>query len=162
MITLWNLRVSDSSAVTGNAEVTDLELPQIVREFDTDRRVGYAGSVPLPSGFGEMELTFTTTKVDLNFYKILGSMGEVGFLFTGVEQDQNELISHTVAAFGFVENLPLGSFATDSSEYEVTAKISRVELQINGVQVLVFDPKSYIYTINGVNQMLNIRNTLGI
>ncbi len=162
MITLWNLRVADSTSVTGNAEITDLELPNIVREFDTDRRVGYAGVVPLPTGFGELELTFTTTKVDPNFYKILASLGEVAFLFTGVEQSGTELTTHTIACFGFVENLPLGTFGVDSSEYELTAKISRVEVQVNGVQVLVYDPKSYIYSVNGVNQMLNIRTTLGI
>lgn len=162
MITLWNLRVADSTTVSSNAQITDLELPTIVREFDTDRRVGYAGSIPLPVGFGEMELSFTSTKTDLNFYKILGSMGEVSFLFTGVEQENDELTTIAIAAFGYVENLPLGTFSVDSSEYELTAKISRVEVQINGVQVLVYDPKSYVYSINGVNQMLNIRNTLGI
>lgn len=162
MIEHWTLKVANNSLVTAIGEVTDLELPTIVREFDTDRRVGYAGSVPTPTGFGEMNLSFTVTGVTETFYNVLGSLGELSFLFTGIESKNGFMHTHAVAAFGFVENLPVGTFDASSSEYEVTAKISSVELKINNQQVVLFSPKAYTYKVGGVDQMLAIRTALGI
>src|SRR4028118_104046 len=122
MIEHWSLKVgSNGGLMTAIAEVTELELPNISREFDTDRRVGYAGAVPIPTGFGEMDLSFTTTKVTETFYSVLCSLAEVSFLFTGMESEGGEFNVHTIAAFGYVEQIPLGSYDNESSEYEITA-----------------------------------------
>lgn len=163
MITFWNLAVTNAELVTAMAEVTDLTLPNISREFDTDRRVGYAGVISIPKGFGEMDLSFTTKKVTKGFYNILTSLGEVNFQFTGIDQGGTEFDTHLVVCSGFCENVPLGEFsAADGGTYELTAKINRIEKYINGESVLIFDPKSYTYTVNGVNQFANIRTALGI
>lgn len=162
MIEHWSLKIANSNQVTAVAEVTELELPSIGREFDTDRRVGYAGSVPIPTGFSEMELTFNTTKVTEAFYSVLCSLTEISFLFTGMESESGLFNVHTIAAFGYVESVPLGTYDAESSEYEITAKISSLEMKINGQQVVLFSPKAYKYIVNGIDQFVNIRNTLGI
>lgn len=162
MIEHWSLKVANAQQVTGIAEVSDLDLPSISREFDTDRRVGYAGAVPIPTGFGEMDLSFTTTKVTESFYSVICSLAEISFLFTGMESEGGLYTVHTIAAFGFVENVPLGSYDNESSEYEITAKISSIEMKINNQQVLLFSPKAYRYVVNGIDQFVNIKTTLGI
>jgi P2 family phage contractile tail tube protein len=162
MIEHWSLKVANAQQVTGIAEVSDLDLPSISREFDTDRRVGYAGAVPIPTGFSEMDLSFTTTKVTESFYSVICSLAEISFLFTGMESEGGLYNVHTIAAFGFVENVPLGSYDNESSEYEITAKISSIEMKINNQQVLLFSPKAYRYVVNGIDQFVNIKTTLGI
>lgn len=163
MITFWNLNVTNSESVTAMAEVTDLSLPNISREFDTDRRVGYAGVISIPKGFGEMDLSFTTKKVTKGFYNIITSLGEVNFNFTGIDQGSTSFDTHLVVCSGFCEQIPLGEFsASDGGTYEVTAKINRIETYINGDSIMIFDPKSYIYTVNGVNQFANIKTALGV
>ena len=160
-VNYWSLRVSNDTTIVGNADVTSLELPTITRTFDTDRRIGYSGIVPIPTGFDELSLTFTTKAIDNVFLTVLSSIDTVNFVFTGLEQDTTSGVNKvTVLCSGFVENLPMGTFSDGGSEYEFTAKISRIELIYNGDSVLVFDPKNYIYSINGLNQFSTISSTL--
>lgn len=162
-VNYWSLRVANDSAIVGNADVTSLELPTITRTFDTDRRIGYAGIVPIPTGFDELSLTFTTKAVDNTFLTVLSSIESVNFVFTGLEQDSTSGVNKIVVlCSGFVENLPMGNFSDNGSEYEFTAKISRIELVYNGDSVLVFDPKNYIYSVNGYNQFVNIASNLAV
>lgn len=161
MIEHWALKIANANQVTAIAEITELELPSITREFDTDRRVGYAGSVPNPTGFGEMDLSFTTTKVTETFYSVICTLSEISFLFTGMDSDGAYNV-HSIAAFGYVESVPLGSYDAESSEYEISAKISSIEMKINGQQVLLYSPKAYKYVVNGIDQFVSIKTTLGI
>lgn len=167
MINFWVLRVSDGATPTPlttiNLEVTEVNLPTITRQFNDDKRVGYLANIPYPLGYEIGPLEFTTKALTNTTMRLLGRIGRTTFVFIGSESlDGSTFSTTTITCRGYIEDNPLGNFADDGAEYQVSVRVDYIEVVVDSTSILKFDPANYIYEIQGVNQLASIRTSLGL
>lgn len=166
MITDWNLKVSSATFGTSSSAIlTELTLPNIEVEFNTDRLISYPGVVPMPTGFGEMTIEFSGrhNPNDLIFNQIMLSRTQKNFIFTGAEIKPDDTFNnHIIVCKGWSQTVPLGSFsAGDPAEFAYTGRINYVDWKINNQPFFKFDVVNYIYEVNGINELAQIKSILG-
>lgn len=167
MINFWNLKISDGATVSPlasiNLEVTEVTLPTISRQFNDDKRVGYIANVPYPMGYELSPLEFTTKALTNTTMRLLARLSRTTFVFTGCESSDGSTFSvTTVTCRGYVEDNPLGTFADDGAEYQVSVRVDYIEVVVDSTTILKFDPTNYVYEVNGTNQLASIKNSLGL
>lgn len=166
MISDWNLKVSSATYGTSSSIIlTELTLPSLEVAFNTDRLISYPGVLPIPTGWGEMTIEFTGRKTpnDNIFDSIMLSRTQKNFLFTGAELKPDDTFNnHLILCKGWSQTVPLGSFsAGDPAEYAYTGSINYIEWKINNQPFFRFDIANYIYEVNGINELAQLKAILG-
>lgn len=163
-ITHWNAVIIDAGSptppdVSPAGVITDLTLPTLEREVDTTKRAGELGVVPRPKFFNEMELTFTVKSVFSTFLNALAKGMQTSYTIRAtacLEPDTGAIIPYIVESKGFTTALPLGGLSEDGFEAEYTMMAWYLSLTL-GSFTLIYDPRNYIYSINGVNLFANAK-----
>ena len=142
---------------------------ELEREFDTDPRAGEAGVVPRPMKFGEIEVTMTVKMVTKEILDVIntGIKNPISFQLSAATSDDNGVITpYVYTVKGFVSKIPFGDISADASfEAEFTIKATYINQTIGtgaGQFELIYDPKNYLYSVNGVNQLADIKTSLGL
>lgn len=162
MINYTNLRIGNPTTVISVPQLLSFTLPSIERVFDTERRISFAGEVPIPVGFAAMTLEFSMKAIDDSVLTILSDITGCSFIFTGAEQQGNTFRSHGCVLTGFPESVSLGEFAPDGVTYNITAMINSLGYYLNNIERLYVDYRNYIYRVNGANQFDNIASVIGV
>lgn len=150
--------------------VADLQLPSFDAMTETISGAGIAGEYESPN-FGH----FQSMKFTLNWRMITGEL--TGFLRPGAVQldcrlanqeydqatGQHLFKANRVVVKGPVTKNDLGK-ASKGSPYEGSTEIevTYIKLERDGVVIVELDKLNYIYKVNGVDYMANIRRALGL
>lgn len=146
--------------------VTEADLPDIEREYDTEKRVGLPGVVSFPMGWGEMESTITLRNVSEGFLDaIAGTVnGELSLQLTGIAEntETGSMVSYFCTVRGSVMTMPMGSFsAQEVAEFELGIKVNYVSRTL-GNSSFIYDPRNFIWSVNGVNLLESRKQSLGV
>lgn len=146
--------------------VTEADLPDIEREYDTEKRAGLPGVVSFPMGWGEMESTITLRNVSEGFFDAIASTvnGELSLQLTGIAENSetNATVSYLCTVRGSVMSMPMGSFsAQESAEFELGIKVNYVSRAL-GASTFIYDPRNFIWSVNGVNLLEARKQSLGV
>lgn len=168
-ISHWNASLffdapGTTTDITANLKgiITGLTLPTLERDFDTTKRAGELGAVARPKTFNEVETSFTVKNLFREFLEAL-SRGVVNTIqlkaTTCIQADDGTVTPYVVTVKGFVSSLPFGDLSDDGLETEVSMMCHYVEV-VYSTFALIYDPKNYIYSINGVNLFENVKTVI--
>lgn len=166
-IQAWNVKLLDISnaPVTVAGLATEMTLPTLAREFDTDKRAGESGVVPRPKFFTEMESTIKLMSVSEEFeIAMLSNVAKPVTLqlsASAADTSTGATVPYVVSLRGYFSEYPLGDFSDMGMEQEITMMVSYVSKQF-GTNMMIVDPRNYIYSINGVNLWASIKAELGL
>lgn len=165
-IQAWNVSMLDinNAPVAMAGLATELELPTLEREFDTDKRAGESGIISRPKHFSEVECSFTLMSISEEFMSaILQNVAKtVTFNFSAAALDSAGASAvYSLAMRGFYNSLPFGNIDDVSSEIEIGFNVNFFTFTF-GAQTMTYDPANYIYSVNGTNLLANIKTTLGL
>ena len=167
----WTANILDinDAPISLASIITDLDAGGIERNFDTTRRAGEPGVIARPQGFSEIEVSFTAKILAKDFIKSWseGVTEPISLqLMAAMNDGTGVLIPYTFQATGYTQMIPFGSFSESEVEGEFTMMASKVTQTIGatgvGQYTLIYDPKNYIYSINGVNKLANVKTMLGL
>lgn len=166
-IQAWNIKLLDitNTPISGKGIATEVELPEISREFDQDIRAGESGVINRPKYFKEMESTIKFMSMSEEFFKAIAEnvAKPITLSLTASAADTitGATVPYSVNMRGYYGTLPLGSFSEDGMEGEISLMVNYISLNF-GSNTLVVDPANYIYAVNGVNMFESIKAELGI
>jgi phage tail tube protein FII len=153
----WNMMIlEDGTPITSikpQGIITDLTLPSLERDMDTTKRAGELGVVPRPKFFNEMELSFTIKSYFEDFLESLAKGMQTAITIravTCIESDAGVPSAYVVESKGFVSSLPFGDLSADGLESEITFMAFYLKATL-GTSTIIYDPRNYVYSINGTN-----------
>ena len=167
----WLVKILDAGANSTNVDFICSEFNggELEREFDTDPRAGEVGSVPRPMKFGELEVSMSVKMVTKEVLDVIntGIKNPISFQLSAATSDDNGTITpYIYTVKGFMSKIPFGDIASDASfEAEFTLMATYLKQEIGtGVEKfeLIYDPKNYLYSVNGVNMLADIKTSLGL
>jgi phage tail tube protein FII len=167
----WTANILDIAEVpiALNSIITDLDCGGLERNFDTTRRAGEPGVVARPQGFSEIEVSFTAKILTKEFIKAWaeGVTTPISLQLTAALNDgAGVLIPYSFTATGYTMNISFGAFSDSEIEGEYSMMATKITQSVGATGVgqfnLIYDPRNYIYSINGVNQLAGIKTMLGL
>jgi hypothetical protein len=166
--TLWNCNVY----VNGDnllGRLDEFEIPQPKREMMDYKSLAMAGRVKIPMGWMDLEATYKWTSFDPDvFLNTCATSSPASVSFTGDAQ--------TISAGGLIQETLVSGAITgpfhdpgaivlkSQTNFENTSKqaVWHVELNINGVQIYLFDAMSNQYFVGGIDQLALFRANVGV
>lgn len=164
-VTHWTAVITHSTptqTVRGDGIITDLELPELERETDTEKRAGEAGVVPRPMYFNEMVATFTIRNIfeDLLTALKIGLTSSIDLVATAcIQADSGTVTPYKVSCKGFITTHPFGSLSADGLESEFEMSCWYVEAVL-GTNTLRYDPRNYWLGDGTTNNLANVKSVI--
>jgi phage tail tube protein FII len=166
-VTAWNGRLLDiyNNPLNLKSLITEIKAPSIEREFDTTKRAGEPGIIPRPKYIKEIEVSFTAMKMSSGLLRsLLEGVGDYGktvtLQATAIIDSDTTSSSYIWTTKGCVSKAPLGNLGADGIEAEFSIMATQIDLQFGNEFSLSYDPKNYMYVINGVNIWANIKASI--
>jgi P2 family phage contractile tail tube protein len=152
--------------VNFQGDVPELSLPKVAVKTEAYRAGGMDGEVDMDMGMEKMEASFSTNGVRKEAMKFVGLADQTAFngSFRGSFKEQKGRFVGTVATVrGMLREVDPGSWKPgDKAEFKYTVSVSYYKLEIDGVVIHELDPVNSVRVINGVDQLQQMRNQLGI
>lgn len=157
----------DGVSLLGMAEECDL--PVIKWKQSEQKGLGLVGTIELPTGIEKLE-----TKIKWNsFYadamvKMANPTQTVniqlrGNLETWTPDGLQDEVPYVVFLKVLSKDFPTGNIKQhDNAEFESMLNTLYVRQEVNGREIVEYDPLANIYKVDGVDMLLNFRNNLGI
>lgn len=152
--------------VSFKGDVPALSLPKLTVKTDEYRGGGMGGSIDMDLGLERMEASFGTNGVRreaLNFFGLADGSAFNG-VFRGAFRGQKGVVTPVVATLrGLLKEVDPGEWKPgEKAEFKYTIGVSYYKLEVDGRTVFEIDPLGSVRIINGVDQMADVRNALGI
>lgn len=164
----WVFTVLDNDGKPTDTQgiATELDLGSLEIEHDTDKRAGAYGVTALPQTPNEMEVTISTIGMTEELHNALLSAvkGEISLQFNGVEEDPEKGSSKAILIVlrGSISSLPFGSYsAQENAEFEFNMMINYIN-RLWGNSRFIYDPRKYLWEVNGVNLLQAKKDALGV
>ena len=164
----WTATILDAANKLTNLQgmVTGIDLPDIERDYDTEKRVGLPGVVSFPMGWTDMESSVSFRNMTEGFLEaIQGTVdGELSLQLTGIAENSETgtVMSYLSLIRGSVMTLPMGSFsAQEVTEFELGIKVNYISRSL-GASNFIYDPRNFIWSVNGVNRLEARKQILGV
>ncbi len=150
-------------------KVEEIQLPDIKAVMTEHKALGQVGKVEFPSGFDKLEAKIKWNsfyademKQSANFYQSVQM--QLRSSIEGYEgttrASQKPYVVFMTCQF---KNIPAGNFkAMDNAEFESNLSVTAIRIEVDGSEVLNFDAMANIYSIDGVDQLAEYRNNLGL
>ena len=150
--------------------VTDVKLPPLELNFDTDARSGMIGAIPLPQYFSSLEMSFTMQSFTYNAIAELANMlnggCELSLNGCGKLHDGSGTVNVAINCKGFVGkgfgfNFPAQSSA--NSEFNIMLNYYK-QFYSDGISntTIIYDPHNFILSVDGTNIYQAEGEALGI
>lgn len=158
-----NLFVAGTSL---QGDVPSLTLPKLTVKTDDYRGGGMDAPVEMDMGLEKLEASFTTNGVRKEVLKYFGAFDQTGFnaTFRGAFKGQKGAVTAVVATLrGGLKEVDPGDWkAGDKAEFKYAVAVTYYKLEIDGRLMYEIDPVSSVRVINGVDQLMDVRNALGM
>ena len=163
--TLFNTNMFvDGMSLQG--DVPSLTLPKLTVKTDEYRGGGMDAPVEMDMGLEKLEASFTTNGVRKEVLKHFGAFDLTGFnaTFRGAFKGQKGAVTAVVATLrGGLKEVDPGDWkAGDKGEFKYAVAVTYYKLEIDGRVMYEIDPVSSVRVINGVDQLMDVRNALGM
>lgn len=162
----WNLTLSDDDAGTTDVRttgiITDLDLPELTSDFDTDIRAGELGVVARPKRMEELELSFTAVYPSNELMAAVARSKTIPVKLTAtvcVENDGVSPVAYIVEGRGYNAAMPLGGLSADGIEMEYTFMLYYLSVTM-GTFSMIYNPREYIFSINGTNMYAAVKTII--
>lgn len=147
-------------------DVPELSLPKVAVKTDSYRGGGMDGEIDMDTGLEKLEASFSTNGVRKEALKWFGLADQTAFngSFRGSFKGQKGAFTGVVATLrGMLKEVDPGSWkGGDKAEFKYSIGVSYYKLEIDGVVMFEIDLVNSVRVINGVDQLQQMRNQLGI
>lgn len=166
-IQAWNVALLDinNAPISVAGLATEMSLPTLTREFDTDKRAGESGVVSRPKFFDAMEATIklmsTSEEFEIAMLSNVAKPITLQLKASAADTVTGITVPYVVSLRGYFSEYPLGDLSDMGMEQEITIAVSYLS-KVFGTNTMIVDPKNYIYSINGVNLWAGVKTELGL
>ncbi|MEO0842643.1 MAG: phage major tail tube protein [Cyanobacteria bacterium J06643_5] len=164
----WLFTVLDNEGKPTDTQgiATELDLGSLEIAHDTDKRAGAYGVVALPQTPDEMEVSVSTIGMTEELHNALlsGVSGEISLQFNGVEENPEVGTSKGIVIVlrGSIGSIPFGSYTAQSNaEFEFTMMVNYIN-RLWGTSRFIYDPRNYLWEVNGKNLLAAKKAALGV
>jgi P2 family phage contractile tail tube protein len=145
-------------------DVPSLTLPKLTTKTDEYRAGGMAGAIEMDQGLEKMEASFVTKGVRRESLKYFGLADGTAFnaTFRGAFRGQKGAVTAVVATLrGRLKEVDLGDWKAGDPA-EIKYAIAYYKLEIDGRLMYEIDMVAGVQVIDGKDQLLEVRNALGL
>lgn len=144
---------------------TTVDLGSIEFEFDNEKRAGQSGVVSRRLTPNEIDVSVTTLGMTQELHDALvgGINGEISLQLKASDEDSEtgSIIPVKIVVRGAVSSIPLGSYNPQAnSEFEISLMANYIERKW-GDSVFIYDPRQFIWSLNGKNLWQARKDALG-
>lgn len=147
-------------------DVPELSLPKLTVKKEAYRGGGMDAEIDMDMGLEKLEASFSTNGVRKEAMKWFGLADQTAFSgsFRGSFKEQKGRFVGTIATIrGMLTEIDPGSWKPgDKAEFKYAVSLSYYKLEIDGVVIYEIDPVNSVRVINGVDQLQQMRNQIGI
>lgn len=147
-------------------DVPELSLPKVTVKTDGYRAGGMDGEIDMDMGLEKLECSFSTNGVRKAAMKFFGLADGTAFnaSFRGSFKGQKgAFVGVTATIRGMLKELDPGSWKPgDKAEFKYAVSVSYYKLEIDGSVIYELDPVNGVRAINGVDQLMQMRQQLGL
>ena len=147
-------------------DVPSLTLPKMTVKTEGHRGGGMAGEIEMDMGLEKMEASWTTTGVRRESLKLFGLSDQTDcnavFLgsFKGLKGETTPVIA---TLRGLLKEVDMGDWKPgDKAENKFAMALQYYKLEIDGRVMYEIDMVNCVRVIDGVDQMADVRNALGL
>ena len=149
-------------------QVKEIELPEVVQKMVDHEALGMVGVIELPAGFEKMEgkIMWNSFYKDA-FLKIADAtavhkMQLRGNLETNTSDGLESEVAYVVYLNVRFKKTPMGNFKQhENVEMESEFSALSMKIEVDGTEILEFDPTANIYRVNGEDKLSTYRQNIG-
>ena len=163
--TLFNTNMFvDGMSLQG--DVPSLSLPKLTVKTEEYRGGGMDAPVGVDMGLEKLEASFTTNGIRKEVLKYFGAFDQTSFnaSFRGAFKGHKGATTGAVATLrGGLREVDPGEWAPGAkAEFKYAVDVTYYKLEIDGRVMFEFDPINSVRIIDGVDQLADVRNVLGL
>jgi P2 family phage contractile tail tube protein len=147
-------------------DVPELSLPKVSVKVEAYRGGGMDAEIDMDVGIEKLEASFSTNGVRKDAMKFVGLSDGNAFSasFRGSFKGQKgEFTGVTATIRGMLKEVDPGSWKPgDKAEFKYSIAVTYYKLEIDGSVMYELDPVNSVRVINGVDQLIEMRNQLGL
>lgn len=152
--------------VNFSGDVPELSLPKVTVKTEAYRAGGMDAEIDMDMGLEKLECSFSTNGVRKEAMKFFGLADGTAFnaSFRGSFRGQKgSFVGVTATIRGMLKELDPGSWKPgDKAEFKYAVSVSYYKLEIDGSVIYELDPVNSVRAINGVDQLMQMRQQLGL
>jgi len=152
--------------VSFSGDVPSLTLPKLTVKTEGHRGGGMAGEIEMDMGLEKMEASFTTTGVRRESLKFFGLSDQTACnaVFRGsFKAQKNETIAVIATLRGMLKEVDMGDWKPgDKAEIKHALAVHYYKLEVGGSVMYEIDMVNCVRVIDGVDQLADERNALGL
>ena len=147
-------------------DVPSVTLPKLTVKTDSFRGGGMGGEIEMDMGLEKLEASFATNGVRREVLKYFGAFDQTGFdaSFRGAFKGLKGATTGVVATLrGGLREVDPGEWSAGSkAEFKYAVDVTYYKLEIDGRVMFEIDPINCVRVIDGVDQLADVRNALGL
>ncbi|KOX66784.1 phage tail protein [Pseudomonas psychrophila] len=147
-------------------DVPSLSLPKVTVKTEEYRGGGMDAPVAMDMGLEKLESSFSTNGIRREVLKYFGAFDQTGFdaSFRGAFKGQKGAVTAVVATLrGGLREVDPGEWSAGSkAEFKYAVDVTYYKLEIDGRVMFEIDPINCVRVIDGVDQLADVRNALGL
>ena len=147
-------------------DVPSLTLPKLTVKTEAHRGGGMAGEIDMDMGLEKLEASWTSTGVRREMMKYFGLSDQTGCnaVFRGAFKGLKGATTGVVATLrGGLREVDPGEWSAGSkAEFKYAVDVTYYKLEIDGRVMYEIDPINSVRVIDGVDQLADVRNVLGL
>lgn len=145
--------------------VDEVVLPKLTVKTEEHRAGGMDAPVEIDMGMEKLECELTFAEYDIELFRLFGLVdgNSVAITLRGAIQSDSDAEAIVVRLQGSFRELDSGTWkAGDKATLKCMMAVRTYKLEIDGDEVVNIDVENMTRIINGVDEMVSIRNAIGI
>ncbi|WP_234406310.1 phage major tail tube protein [Methylobacillus glycogenes] len=157
-----------NDAQSYQGRIDEIILPTLSRKLEEYQGGGMVGPVDIDLGQEKLDLEWTVKGFDLKAMQQYGYVGVagVGLRFNGAyQEDENCSIKAVeISVRGRHVSIESGSAkkGETNANTKVKSNLSYYKLTVDGEEIIELDLINYVYKVNGVDQLKDMRAAIGL
>ena len=152
--------------ISFSGDVPSVTLPKITVKTDSFRGGGMGGEIEMDMGLEKLEASFVTTGVRREAMKYYGLADQTACnaVFRGAFKGLAGKVTPVIATLrGLLKELDMGDWKPgDKAENKYAIALQYYKLEIDNRVMYEIDMVNCVRVIDGVDQMADVRNALGL
>ena len=152
--------------ISFSGDVPSVTLPKITVKTDSFRGGGMGGEIEMDMGLEKLEASFVTTGVRREAMKYFGLADQTACnaVFRGAFKGLAGKVTPVIATMrGLLKELDMGDWKPgDKAENKYAMALQYYKLEIDNRVMYEIDMVNCVRVIDGVDQMADVRNALGL
>ena len=144
----------------------EVRLPDLRLKIDEHRGAGMDMPIPIDLGMEKIDIGFTLAEHNEDVFKYFGLVNQnaVAVTFRGaMRDDTTPAVPYIITAQGMYQEIRQGTIRNgDRNRLEAMISCRYYLLSIGGVNLIEIDADNFIRSINGVDQLADMRQALGM